>query len=247
MRRPVHRRAALLFTSLVGPVGEPAKPPLDSCCVAALIVAIVVGWCPLIGSLAAILVAGIGLRRVARATPPRRGAGLAWAAIALAVAIPIIEGYALENMQTRMVQQMDLRASDTVTRTLRGDEIPKGRWLAKAAGGATPEQIQAFAKDLRARLGELREVRVTNRTVSGVMDPEISAVFIAEFERGNAFGNAIFARGPLDGWSPSLVARSIELDISGERVQIPPAPLTASAPATGSASEPVSAPNETQP
>lgn len=133
-----------------------------------------------------------------------------------------------------MVQQMDLRASDTVARTLRGDEMPKGRWLSKAAGGATPEQIQALAEDLRARLGELREVRVTNRSVTGVLDPDISAVFIAEFERGNAFGNAIFARGQLDGWSPSLVARSIELDIGGQRVQIPPAP----GPATAAGSAP---------
>jgi len=52
----------------------------------------------------------------------------------------------------------------------------------------------------------------------------VTVTFIAEFERGTAFGSADFITGTLQNLSPQLIAKRIELDVSGQRVMLPPEP-----------------------
>jgi hypothetical protein len=205
-------------------VAHPAKPPLDTWCLAAVLVALLLGWCPL-GSLAAIIMAGIGLRRVVASQGALRGTGLAWTAMALGVAIPLIEGVALERMQAVVVADMDEQASATVAGILREEDLPAGRVLPNASGGPSTEEQRELARTVSAALGELREVRITHRAAEGILNPVISATFIAEYTRGSAFGNAEFTTGTLHDFAPVLILRSLEVEAQGRRQRIPVLPV----------------------
>lgn len=172
---------------------------------------------------------------------------MAWTAMALGVAIPLLEGMVLERFQSAVVADMDDQATATVTAMLRGEDLPTGRVLPPATGGPPPEEWRALARTLEAELGDLREVRITNRTAAGLLDPVVSATFIAEFARGSAFGNAEFTTGTLQRFAPTLILTSLELEAQGRRHKIPavptapPEPLPSSTPDSDPATDPAPA------
>ena len=68
---------------------------------AAFLVALVLGWCPLT-ALGAIVLAAIALRRIRRPGAARTGNGLAIAAMVIATGILFTEGWLLGELQTEV-------------------------------------------------------------------------------------------------------------------------------------------------
>lgn len=189
---------------------------------AALVVAVVLACCPLLGPIAAMILGTVAVSRVLRSPTPRRGIRLAWAALAIGAVSLLVQGIALQNWQEHAIAEMDGMALTTVRDALEGTESAEARWVSAASGGPTPEQRRALAAGLKARLGPLRGVSVTTRSSDALF--KVTVTFIAEFERGTAFGSADFITGTLQSMTPELIAQRIELDVSGQRVMLPPEP-----------------------
>lgn len=188
-------------------MADPADPRrLDPMALAALLVAIVAGWCPLTAA-AAFVLGAIAYRRIGRAPGTLRGRGLAAAGMAVSTAILAGELWLLGTVAERM--QADLRDQ------------------AVAAIGTALADAPAA---LRERAGRIESVTITRTEAQGVADPVFRYAFNAEGERATAFGVAEF--GTLPGaLPPRLVLRSVRGTVGDEPFEVavtPDAPEEAS-------------------
>jgi hypothetical protein len=185
---------------------------------AAFLVALVLGWCPLTG-LVAIVLAAIALRRIRRPGVARTGNGLAIAAIVIATGILFAEGWLLGELQTEVQESMEEQAVVSIEASLTVLPAVAAEWDERSIPPSENERAQ-FARQIAAQAGAVRQVTVTRRSVEGLTDPTISTAFNASCERGTVFGNATFATVPAT-LPPKLVLRSIEVEFAGVRTQLP--------------------------
>ncbi len=163
----------------------------------------------------------MGLRRIRNSQGAKRGAGLAWAGLALGVAIPALQLVALGWLQSHVEASIDRAAESSIVETLNGGDLPSGVWATTALGGPPTSAVQDFCKAVEAQLGGLREVRLTKRTLTEWPNSVIAVAFSADFERGTAFGNATFKQGPPADLNVTLLMQSLELDAGGVRTRVP--------------------------
>ena len=185
---------------------------------AAFLVALVLGWCPLTG-LVAIVLAAIALRRIRRPGVARTGNGLAIAAMVIATGILFTEGWLLGELQTEVQESMEEQAVVSIEASLTVLPAVAAEWDERSIPPSENERAQ-FARQIAAQAGAVRQVTVTRRSVEGLTDPTISTAFNASCERGTVFGNATFATVPAT-LPPKLVLRSIEVEFAGVRTQLP--------------------------
>jgi hypothetical protein len=187
---------------------------------AAFLVALVLGWCPLTG-LVAIVLAAIALRRIRRPGVARTGNGLAIAAMVIATGILFTEGWLLGELQTEVQESMEAQAVVSIEASLTVLPAVAAEWDEQSSPPSENERAE-FARQIAAQAGAVRQVTVTRRSVEGLTDPTISTAFNASCERGTVFGNATFATVPAT-LPPKLVLRSIEVEFAGVRAQLPAA------------------------
>jgi hypothetical protein len=194
---------------------------------AAFLVALVLGWCPLT-ALGAIVLAAIALRRIRRPGVARTGNGLAIAAMVIATGILFTEGWLLGELQTEVQESMEAQAVVSIEASLTVLPAVAAEWDEQSSPPSENERAE-FARQIAAQAGAVRQVTVTRRSVEGLTDPTISTAFNASCERGTVFGNATFATVPAT-LPPKLVLRSIEVEIAGVRAQLPAVGASAAAP-----------------
>lgn len=194
--------------------------PLDPWALAALLVALLLGWCPL-GGLAGLALGVIALRSIRRAERPRRGMAMAWGAIFVSATLLLSFGLWAERFVGGLQDDMELQAIQSIEATLRGQPESADGWSPDTPGGAPdPIAIAEFARPLGARLGEFRRATITNRMADGVVDPRLTIAFNADFAKGTAFGKAVFR--PLPGTvPPALRLESFEIESGGARQSLP--------------------------
>lgn len=203
------------------PAPRPARAaPLDPWALAALLVALLLGWCPL-GGLAGLALGAIALRSIRRADRPRRGAGMAWGAIFVSAALLLSFGLWAERFVGGLRDDMELQAIQSIEATLRGQAESVDLWAPETPGGAPdPIAIAEFARPLGARLGEFRRATITNRMADGLVDPRVTIAFNADFAMGTAFGKAVFR--PMQGTiPPALRLEAFEVESGGVRQSLP--------------------------
>lgn len=194
--------------------------PLDAWALAAFLVALLLGWCPL-GGVAGLVLGIVALRSIRRAERPRRGVGLAWGAIFVSATLLLSFGLWAERFVGGLQDSMELQAIQAIEGTLRGQPESADGWAQDTAGGA-PDAIALaeFARPLAERLGAFRRATITNRMADGVVDPRITIAFNADFEKGTAFGKAVFR--PLQGTiPPALRLEAFEVESGGTRQSLP--------------------------
>ena len=194
---------------------------------AAFLVALVLGWCPLT-ALGAIVLAAIALRRIRRPGVARTGNGLAIAAMVIATGILFTEGWLLGELQTEVQESMEAQAVVSIEASMTTLPAVAAEWDEQSSPPSENERAE-FARQIAAQAGAVRQVTVTRRSVEGLTDPTISTAFNASCERGTVFGNATFSTVPAT-LPPKLVLRSIEVEFAGVRVQLPTAGAGATAP-----------------
>ena len=187
---------------------------------AAFLVALVLGWCPLT-ALGAIVLAAIALRRIRRPGVARTGNGLAIAAMVIATGILFTEGWLLGELQTEVQESMEAQAVVSIEASLTVLPAVAAEWDEQSSPPSENERAE-FARQIAAQAGAVRQVTVTRRSVEGLTDPTISTAFNASCELGTVFGNATFATVPAT-LPPKLVLRSIEVEFAGVRAQLPAA------------------------
>ena len=197
---------------------SPDRPRLEPMALAAFLVALVLGWCPLTG-LVAIVLAAIALRRIRRPGVARTGNGLAIAAIVIATGILFAEGWLLGELQTEVQESMEEQAVVSIEASLTVLPAVAAEWDERSIPPSENERAQ-FARQIAAQAGAVRQVTVTRRSVEGLTDTTVSTAFNASCERGTVFGNATFATVPAT-LPPKLVLRSIEVEFAGVRTQLP--------------------------
>jgi hypothetical protein len=185
---------------------------------AAFLVALVLGWCPLT-ALGAIVLAAIALRRIRRPGVVRTGKGLAIAAMVIATGILFTEGWLLDEWKTEVQESMEAQAVDSIEASMTVLPAVAAEWDERSTPPSENERAE-FAREIAAQAGAVRQVTVTRRSVEGLTDPTISTAFNASCERGTVFGNATFATVPAT-LPPKLVLRSIEVEFAGVRTQLP--------------------------
>ena len=187
---------------------------------AAFLVALVLGWCPLTG-LVAIVLAAIALRRIRRPGVARTGNGLAIAAMVIATGILFTEGWLLGELQTEVQESMEEQAVVSIEASMTVLPAVAAEWDEQSNPPSENERAE-FARQIAAQAGAVRQVTVTRLSVEGLTDPTVSTAFNASCERGTVFGNATFATVPAT-LPPKLVLRSIEVEFAGVRAQLPAA------------------------
>lgn len=218
----------------------PARPALEPWALGSLLGAVVLGCCPLT-ALGAIVAGIIGLSRIRASGGTRRGVGLAWAGIGVASVLLVVEGWALDRFQRTFIENMDQQSMAAVESVLRGAPQAQQRWEGPLAGQPSPEEIAAFATRASVRLGEFKGLTIALRGAQGALvDPTVSVAFTATYERGSAFGQAVFRSVP-GKLPPELLLRSVELQVGEDRFSLPattprPAPAE-SAPAESTPAE----------
>lgn len=200
----------------------PPAPSLEPWALGALIGAIVLGWCPLT-AIAAIVAGAIALRRIRRSAGMRTGAAAAWTAMVLATLILLVEGWALDRLQVETQANMETQVSAHVEGTLRGTPTVLASWVGPAEARPTEAELTAFAAALTDRMGPLQRIEITRRSAEGLLNPTISTGFLATYERGPGFGNAVFAPVP-GSLPPQLQLKSIEVEVNGVRQRLPATP-----------------------
>ncbi|RLS28187.1 MAG: DUF4190 domain-containing protein [Planctomycetota bacterium] len=208
---------------------SPDRPRLEPMALAAFLVALVLGWCPLTG-LVAIVLAAIALRRIRRPGVARTGNGLAIAAMVIATGILFTEGWLLGELQTEVQESMEEQAVVSIEASMTVLPAVAAEWDERSTPPSENERAQ-FARQIAAKAGAVRQVTVTRRSVEGLTDPTVSTAFNASCERGTVFGNATFATVPAT-LPPKLVLRSIEVEFAGVREQLPAADAGPTAPPT---------------
>ena len=199
---------------------SPDRPRLEPMALAAFLVALVLGWCPLT-ALGAIVLAAIALRRIRRPGVARTGNGLAIAAMVIATGILFTEGWLLGELQTEVQESMEAQAVVSIEASLTVLPAVAAEWDEQSSPPSENERAE-FARQIAAQAGAVRQVTVTRRSVEGLTDPTISTAFNASCELGTVFGNATFATVPAT-LPPKLVLRSIEVEFAGVRAQLPAA------------------------
>lgn len=208
----------------------PARPSLEPWALGSLLGAIVLGCCPLT-ALAAIVAGIVALARIRGSGGTRRGVGVAWAGIGLASVLLLVEGWALDRFQRDFIEDVDQQSVAAVEAVLRGSPKAQQRWEGPLAAQPSPEEIAAFATRASTRLGELKGLTIARRGANGAFaDPTVSMAFTATYDRGSAFGQAVFRSVP-GTLPPELLLRSLELQVGDDRFSIPataprPAPET---------------------
>ena len=219
---------------------SPDRPRLEPMALAAFLVALVLGWCPLTG-LVAIVLAAIALRRIRRPGVSRTGNGLAIAAIVIATGILFTEGWLLGELQTEVQESMEEQAVVSIEASLTVLPAVAAEWDEQSSPPSENERAE-FARQIAAQAGAVRQVTVTRRSVEGLTDPTISTAFNASCERGTVFGNATFATVPAT-LPPKLVLRSIEVEFAGVRAQLPAADAAPTTPPSLPPTSPLLAPS----
>jgi hypothetical protein len=222
----------------------PDRPRLEPTALAAFLVALVLGWCPLTG-LAAIVLAAIALRRIRRPGVKRTGNGLAIAAMVIATGILLTEAWLLGELQTEVQESMDAQAVVSVEASLTVLPAVAAEWDERSTPPSLAERAE-FARAIAVKAGAIRQVTVTKRTVEGLTDPTVYTAFNASCERGTVFGNATFATVPAT-LPPKLVLRSIEVEFAGARMRIPAFGAEAPTPIDPPASTPPTTPPQPTP
>lgn len=194
------------------------RPRLEPMALAAFLVALVLGWCPLT-ALGAIVLAAIALRRIRRPGVARTGNGLAIAAMVIATGILFTEGWLLGELQTEVQESMEEQAVVSIEASMTVLPAVAAEWDERSTPPSENERAE-FARQIAAQAGAVRQVTVTRRSVEGLTDPTVSTAFNASCERGTVFGNATFATVPAT-LPPKLVLRSIEVECAGVRTQLP--------------------------
>ena len=207
---------------------------------AAFLVALVLGWCPLT-ALGAIVLAAIALRRIRRPGVARTGNGLAIAAMVIATGILFTEGWLLGELQTEVQESMEAQAVVSIEASLTVLPAVAAEWDEQSSPPSENERAE-FARQIAAQAGAVRQVTVTRRSVEGLTDPTISTAFNASCERGTVFGNATFATVPAT-LPPKLVLRSIEVEFAGVRAQLPAADAAPTTPPSLPPTPPLPAPS----
>ena len=207
---------------------------------AAFLVALVLGWCPLT-ALGAIVLAAIALRRIRRPGVARTGNGLAIAAMVIATGILFTEGWLLGELQTEVQESMEAQAVVSIEASLTVLPAVAAEWDEQSSPPSENERAE-FARQIAAQAGAVRQVTVTRRSVEGLTDPTISTAFNASCERGTVFGNATFATVPAT-LPPKLVLRSIEVEFAGVRAQLPAADAAPTTPPSLPPNQPLPAPS----
>ena len=187
---------------------------------AAFLVALVLGWCPLT-ALGAIVLAAIALRRIRRPGVARTGNGLAIAAMVIATGILFTEGWLLGELKAEAQESMAEQSVVSIEASLTVLPAVAAEWDEQSSPPSENERAE-FARQIAAQAGAVRQVTVTRRSVEGLTDPTISTAFNASCELGTVFGNATFATVPAT-LPPKLVLRSIEVEFAGVRAQLPAA------------------------
>jgi hypothetical protein len=207
---------------------------------AAFLVALVLGWCPLT-ALGAIVLAAIALRRIRRPGVARTGNGLAIAAMVIATGILFTEGWLLGELQTEVQESMESQAVVSIEASMTVLPAVAAEWDEQSTPPSENERTE-FARQIAAQAGAVRQVTVTRRSVDGLTDPTISTAFNASCERGTVFGNATFATVPAT-LPPKLVLRSIEVEFAGVRAQLPAADAAPTTPPSLPPTPPLPAPS----
>ena len=207
---------------------------------AAFLVALVLGWCPLT-ALGAIVLAAIALRRIRRPGVARTGNGLAIAAMVIATGILFTEGWLLGELQTEVQESMEAQAVVSIEASLTVLPAVAAEWDEQSSPPSENERAE-FARQIAAQAGAVRQVTVTRRSVEGLTDPTISTAFNASCELGTVFGNATFATVPAT-LPPKLVLRSIEVEFAGVRAQLPAADAAPTTPPSLPPTPPLPAPS----
>ena len=187
---------------------------------AAFLVALVLGWCPLT-ALGAIVLAAIALRRIRRPGVARTGNGLAIAAMVIATGILFAEGWLLGELKAEAQESMAEQSVVSIEASLTVLPAVAAEWDEQSSPPSENERAE-FARQIAAQAGAVRQVTVTRRSVEGLTDPTISTAFNASCELGTVFGTATFATVPAT-LPPKLVLRSIEVEFAGVRAQLPAA------------------------
>ena len=199
---------------------SPDRPRLEPMALAAFLVALVLGWCPLT-ALGAIVLAAIALRRIRRPGVARTGNGLAIAAMVIATGILFAEGWLLGELKAEAQESMAEQSVVSIEASLTVLPAVAAEWDEQSSPPSENERAE-FARQIAAQAGAVRQVTVTRRSVEGLTDPTISTAFNASCELGTVFGNATFATVPAT-LPPKLVLRSIEVEFAGVRAQLPAA------------------------
>ena len=218
----------------------PDRPRLEPMALAAFLVALVLGWCPLT-ALGAIVLAAIALRRIRRPGVARTGNGLAIAAMVIATGILFAEGWLLGELKAEAQESMAEQSVVSIEASLTVLPAVAAEWDEQSSPPSENERAQ-FARQIAAQAGALRHVTVTRRSEEELTEPTISTAFNASCERGTVFGNATFAKVPAT-WPPKLVLRSIEVEFAGVRVQLPAAGAGPTTPPTPAPSAPLPDPS----
>lgn len=195
----------------------PAAPTLEPTALAAFLVALLLGWCPLTG-LAAIALGITALLRIRERGGARTGRGLALGGIGIAAALLTGWGVLLDRLGTEVWDSMDTQAMAAIDAGL--DRPGAGPVAWDAEGAPADDEAKAFASRLREALGPVREVAITNRAVEGLTARTVTVAFTATGERGVGFGSAAFTTDPRT-VPPVLLLRRIEMDIAGKRIRLP--------------------------
>ncbi len=198
---------------------RPAAATLEPTALAAFLVALVLGWCPLT-ALAAIALGITALVRIREGGGARTGKGLAVGAIALSAAILIGWGALLERLGTDALDAMDTQATEAIDAGLGRPGAPAMRWERSLEPAA--DAVAAFTADAKDALGEVRDVAITNRSMKGLADRTVTVAFTATGAKAVGFGSATFATDSAS-LQPRLVLRSIELEVGGRRLRLPDA------------------------
>lgn len=197
--------------------GRTAAPTLEPTALAAFLVALLLGWCPLTG-LAAIALGITALVRIRERRGTRTGRGLALGGIGIAAALLIGWGVLLDRLGTEVWDSMDTQAMTAIDAGLARPGAGPITW--DAAGAPADADAQAFAQRTRDALGTLRDVTITNRVVEGLTARTVTVAFTATGERGVGFGSATFTTDART-VPPVLLLRRLELDVSGSRIRLP--------------------------
>lgn len=194
------------------------KPTLEPTALAALLVAIFLGWCPLTG-LAAIVLGGVALHRIKQRPGLRTGSKLAIVAMIMATMIMLVEGVILGELQAQVQDSMEAQALASIEGVMTPipEEVPA--WDARSTEPSAVE-LADFAKAICAQMGAVKQVSITRRGATGLTEPVISTAFNATCERGTVFGNATFAVVPAT-LPPMLRLRSVEVEFAGGKAQLP--------------------------
>lgn len=197
--------------------GRTAAPTLEPTALAAFLVALLLGWCPLTG-LAAIALGITALLRIRERGGARTGSGLALGGIAIAAALLVGWGVLLDRLGTEVWDSMDTQATTAIDAGLGRAGAGSPRW--EATGAPAEAVAQAFAARTLEALGEVRAVNITNRTVEGLTARTVTVAFTATGERGVGFGSATFTTDART-VPPVLLLRRLELDVGGTRMRLP--------------------------